>query len=380
MLAFLALAVLGWIAVGGSRRVWFSPFSKFPGPKPAWLSLRNEFCWDVMHQQYYPIVRINPFEIHILDPDCYQEPYASNRKLDKYKWWTEPLIKSNVEKMSARFGHLVEAQGVVRLNAAFMALAMNITCDYAFARDRRCLDELDFKPEPILLGEESSTSSRMIFHEPLKSGLPPPEENTLQRLCDEGDILTGAGSETTAQMITRLFFCLKHEPQTLEQLREELDQAIPNPASASPWAVLQALPYLCRDTRSNSPLSRSSHPSPTNRARGHQAGTPISQTTYFILTHPDVFPEPHTFRPERWLQGDKLGKALEQVFGSFWEGFRAILAYAEMYLAVVTLVRRFYWEMYETALDGIVCKRDFFVAVDDLDSKGVRARIVARRM
>jgi len=49
-----------------------------------------------------------------------------------------------------------------------------------------------------------------------------------------------------------------------------------------------------------------------------------------------------------------------------------------MYLAAATLIRRYDWEMYETTLDDIVCKRDFFVAVADLDSKGVRARIVSR--
>ena len=50
-----------------------------------------------------------------------------------------------------------------------------------------------------------------------------------------------------------------------------------------------------------------------------------------------------------------------------------------MFLATATLATRFDWEMYETTLDDIVCKRDFFVAVADLDSKGVRARITSRR-
>lgn len=54
------------------------------------------------------------------------------------------------------------------------------------------------------------------------------------------------------------------------------------------------------------------------------------------------------------------------------------LAYAELYLTIAMVVRRFDWEMYETGLDDIVCKRDFFIAVGDLKSKGVRAILQAR--
>jgi len=274
-----------------------------------------------------------------LDPDFYNELYASSRDLDKYRWWTnlagadgssfstvphslhrlrrgalnpffsvrsvtqlEPMIRSKVEKLSARFQAISKTQEIIRLDAAFMALTMDIICDYAFAKDRKYLDEPDFKLQwketiigafeggalgrqfpwmlpmmknlpisvvfsinpavgylfqwqagvkeqvkPILEGTDELSkkghTSRTIFHTLRDSDLPP-EEKTLQRLCDEGEILTGAGSETTAQTLTRLLFYLKHEPNTLPKLRAELDQAIPDATAIPPWSELQKLQYL----------------------------------------------------------------------------------------------------------------------------------------
>ncbi|KAI8255712.1 Exopolygalacturonase X-1 [Colletotrichum sp. SAR 10_98] len=208
-----------------------------------------------MHKKYGPIVRINPYELHIIDPEFYDELYSSNRKSDKYRWWTnlagadgssfstvphdlhrlrrgalnpffsvrsvtqlEPLIRSKVEKLSARFGDIAQTGEVVRLDAAFMALTMDIICDYAFANDRKYLDEPDFKliwKETIIGAFEGGAVGRQFpWMLPVMKRLPfdlPPEEKTLQRLCDEAEILTGAGSETTAQTLTRILFYLKEK-------------------------------------------------------------------------------------------------------------------------------------------------------------------------
>jgi cytochrome P450 len=279
-----------------------------------------------------------------LDPEFYGELYSSNRKLDKYKWWTnlagadrssfatvshdlhrlrrgplnpffsarsvvalEPMIRSKIEKLSARFCALAETGEVFRLDAAFMALTMDIICDYAFARDRKYLDDADFNlqwkqtiigafeggavgrhfpfmlplmrriPRSLLARLDRSVSHHFywqgivreqvkpilaekrgvddktqgdddaraatIFHALRDSNLPA-EEKTLERLCDEALILTGAGSETTAQVLTRLFFYLKHVPNTLVRLREELDSLMPNATDIPSWTELQQLPYL----------------------------------------------------------------------------------------------------------------------------------------
>lgn len=123
--------------------------------------------------------------------------------------------------------------------------------------------------------------------------------------------------------------------------------------------------------------------------------------------HADIFPEPTEFRPERWLQGGKkldkylvsFGKGTRQCLGMKYDisvpvlidahvlclcrlrlaDIKSSLAQAELHITLSTIVQRYDWEMYETTLDDIICKHDFFVAVADLKSKGVRARILHAR-
>ena len=49
------------------------------------------------------------------------------------------------------------------------------------------------------------------------------------------------------------------------------------------------------------------------------------------------------------------------------------LAYAEMFLTIAAIFRKFDIDMFETTIDDIKIERDFFVAAPKLDSKGVRA-------
>jgi hypothetical protein len=55
--------------------------------------LRGQYTFKIieLHKEYGPIIRISPWELHISDPDYYDEVYASsasNRKRNKYDWFT----------------------------------------------------------------------------------------------------------------------------------------------------------------------------------------------------------------------------------------------------------------------------------------------------
>ena len=56
------------------------------------------------------------------------------------------------------------------------------------------------------------------------------------------------------------------------------------------------------------------------------------------------------------------------------------LAYAELYLTLGTIIPRFELENYETTIDDVEIRRDFFVGVPKEGSKGIRATITGKVM
>lgn len=104
---FVTLYTL-WCIQTAIYRLWFHPVAAFPGPKFAALTYWNEMYHDIfrtgnyineircMHEKYGPIVRINPEELHVSDPEFYQSLYAPSlegkggqeekKALKRHKW------------------------------------------------------------------------------------------------------------------------------------------------------------------------------------------------------------------------------------------------------------------------------------------------------
>ncbi|KAL8784865.1 MAG: hypothetical protein Q9195_008858 [Heterodermia aff. obscurata] len=178
-------------------RLYLDPLAKFPGPKLAALTLWYEFYYDVikrgkytfeiekMHEAYGPIVRINPYELHISDPDFYDDLYVSGsvRKTNKYIWSArmfgnsssmfgtlphdlhrirrgamapflskqsvqklEPKVQLVIDKLTSRFDALRGSDTSINLIDAFSALTGDIIAQYAFAQTHGFIDSPDFSP------------------------------------------------------------------------------------------------------------------------------------------------------------------------------------------------------------------------------------------
>ncbi|EGX95314.1 Cytochrome P450 [Cordyceps militaris CM01] len=86
----------------GVYRLRYSPIAHLPGPKLAALTQYYEFYYDIilggqytfriveMHKEYGPVVRINPWEVHVSDHDFHPELYAGpHRRRHKWLFWAK---------------------------------------------------------------------------------------------------------------------------------------------------------------------------------------------------------------------------------------------------------------------------------------------------
>lgn len=87
----------------------------------------------------------------------------------------------------------------------------------------------------------------------------------------------------------------------------------------------------------------------------------------YVEFDPVIFPDPHDFKPERWLEpGAK--ERLEPYLLTFGKGTRMCiaqnLAYAELYSILATIILRFpTLELWETTADDVEVVADYFAAM-----------------
>jgi cytochrome P450 len=172
-------------------------------------------------------------------------------------------------------------------------------------RNQRLLRDIIDNYDPML----SNPGHATIFHELLASELPA-EEKSFGRLWQEGAALLGAGVETTSNTLNVAIYHLLQHPTKLSLLKAELEQCMPISQELALWLELEKLPYLGAVIKEALRLALGSTsrfirvaPESTLRYKDYvfPPGTAVSMSSMLLGEHPDLFSDPTSFMPERWL-------------------------------------------------------------------------------
>lgn len=224
-------------------------------------------------------------------------------------------------------------------------------------------------------------NERSIFRNLRDNSSLPTSEKSLTRLEQEGTLLVLAGTESTAKSLAVAHFHLLSNPDIMQRVRSEL-QTVPTSAS---WTELEQLPNLSAVIAEANRLSfgvtaRVCRIAPDEDLHYNEytlpAGTPVSMTTLSVHTDETIFPDPWTFKPERWLGQGGVEKRKYQM--AFNKGSRSCvginLAHAELFLALAAAAR-YDLELFQTGIEDVEFRHDYHVAYPKLTSKGVRALV-----
>ena len=127
-----------------------------------------------------------------------------------------------------------------------------------------------------------------------------------------------------AYTLSSTVFELLAHPSELQKVKDELAVAVPDKNRVPSYSEVENLPYFnacIQETLRLHPgvLSRMPRISPEvgivyrDQRRGKTykipAGTTTSMSTYITHTNPDVFEDPYSYTPQRWIDNPKLSRS-----------------------------------------------------------------------
>ncbi|KAK8066221.1 cytochrome P450 [Apiospora hydei] len=488
-----------WILGVCLYRLYFSPLAKFPGPKLAALTGWVETYYDVYkggqfffklkewHAHYGPIVRINPWEVHISDPDAADIVFAGNSQFNKKIEWSyrfgipqsafdtvdhhlhksrraalspffskqkiagiADLIANRAQRLCDRLDNEYKHSGKpVIMDNAFTAYTFDLITTYVFARSDDYLEHPTFcgpfttaaksiantvhmtghfpwlftflqslpkkwlaasnphmgemftfheavenQVKVIKSGDNDAhkhVSHKTVFNELINSNLPA-EEKTVERLRQEGVSVVTGGIETTSTALTKTLFYILNNPAVRDRVCAELQTVFPGPRQTPPLHVLESLPYLSAVINESlrmilgfsQRIIRTSPRAPVvYKDWVIPPGAYFSMTIYFSNFDAQIWEAPHEFRPERWLDDESgrkpralNGEPLAKYLLTFGRGPRMCvgmnLARAEIIIGLAVVLRRCNMELFETGMEAVEMKSDYFIPMVDKESNGVR--------
>ena len=232
-----------------------------------------------------------------------------------------------------------------------------------------------------------------VFEAILRSNLPN-SEKTVGRLDHDAFTAIFGGGDPAARTMTNCTFWLLTHPAVLQRMREELDAAIPDPSTWPSMQLFEELPYLnavmkeCLRLQAIS-TSRLEVVCPTETLQFKDwvihPGTPVGMSLRHLLHDPTFYPDPHAFKPERWLDASgKINTSKDRYYVPFHRGHRMCLGYnfatTMMIMTLATVFRRFDLELVDTIYErDVKIIRDCFIGEVDPTTQGVKVKVLAER-
>ncbi|OCL12778.1 cytochrome P450 [Glonium stellatum] len=178
-------------------RLYLCPVAHIPGPFLAKVTYWHEFYYDciqtgqytfvlpTLHTKYGPIIRINPHEVHIADPDFYDTVFAgATQKRNKWPWYCnafgsapesafatsdhdlhrkrraalnpyfsktkvrslQPVIEERAEALCKILEEFQSTGEIMKATLGFAAATNDIAMQYAFGRSENRVEAPDFDP------------------------------------------------------------------------------------------------------------------------------------------------------------------------------------------------------------------------------------------
>ncbi|KAL4265469.1 cytochrome P450 family protein [Pleurotus pulmonarius] len=216
------------------------------------------------------------------------------------------------------------------------------------------IDELLVHPELLQQQDHDTIYHHLLTPNPTKGQLAIPSKKSL---LEEAMNLVAAGSDTVGNTSTVGTYYILSNPDVFVKLSNELKQHWPDPTIPLKYETLEKLPYLTAVIKESlrmshgivTPLPRIVAPADaTIGGVAVPAGTVVGVGATFIHYNPELFPEPHKFSPERWLNS----RASDTHLVSFSKGPRSCLginlAWCELYLLFANMFRKLDLELYNT--------------------------------
>ncbi|XP_048758643.2 cytochrome P450 10-like [Ostrea edulis] len=216
--------------------------------------------------------------------------------------------------------------------------------DNIFKIGRSFVDKkaIQLQQNPLQEGEKSSFIHYMMNQKSLT-------EN--EALSTVVDMLISA-TETTSSGTLWALYCLANNPEVQAKLYEETKRVLPNNETITPETLsqLQYVKAVMKETFRLYPITFATtrYLAEDTEVAGYTipAGTHVQGNLYGMFRDSKLFPEPETFKPERWLKENQMNQESKALSNLVWgHGARMCIgrrfAEQEMHILVTKIVQNF---------------------------------------